>query len=98
MPSGITSPPRSSGCGMADLVSCDSSHECKDNPDSISNTPLECVEPSRPVLQASIVDRPGVVSSNEGDSTLFNKLKKEHDLAKVVKRMTPKSPCTCGTR
>jgi hypothetical protein len=92
MPSCTTSPPISSGGGMADSVSFDSSHECRDNPDSVGDTPLEWAEPSRPVLQASIVDHPGVVSLNKGDSTLFDKLKKEHNLAKAIKSNNAK-PC-----
>jgi hypothetical protein len=92
MPSGTTSPPISSGGRMADLVSFDSSHECRDNPDSVGDMPLECAEPSRLVLQALIIDPPEVVSSNKGDSTLFDKLKKDHNLAKAIKSDDAKVP------
>jgi hypothetical protein len=92
MPSGTTSPPRSSGGGTADLVSFNSSYECRDNPDNVGDMPLEWVEPSRPVLQALIINHPGIIIFNKGDSILFDKLKREQDLAKAVKSNDAKFP------
>jgi hypothetical protein len=51
----------------------------------ISDTPLGDAEPSLPDTQASIVDRLGLALSTEEVLSLFDKLKKEQDLAKAIK-------------
>jgi hypothetical protein len=66
------------------------SSECRGNPSAVNNMPLVCVEPSWPATQASIIDCSGI--AQEEDLTLFDKLRREHDLAKAIKNNDAKVP------
>ncbi len=66
--------------GMASSVFFNSISECRGSPIIVGNTPLVCAEPSQPAIQALIANRLGIALLDEGDSTLFDKLTREHNL------------------
>ena len=59
--------------------------KCKGSPDTHLDTSLECAGPLGSVVQARTKVIRDLAKSKISDTALFDKLKKEHDLAKAVK-------------
>jgi hypothetical protein len=67
--------------------------KCRDSPGLIDNTSLEGAGPLGPPLLATIIVVQDPLSQHTSDdTTLFKKLKKEHNLAKAVKNDNAKVP------
>jgi hypothetical protein len=92
LPSGNTSYAGSFDGGMASSVSLNSISECRGSPIVVGDMPSVCMEHSQSAIQALIASRLGIALSDEGDSTLFDKLKREHNLAKAVKENNANLP------
>jgi hypothetical protein len=59
--------------------------KCRGSPDIHHDTSSDCTAPSGSAVQAAIAVSQDLVQSDTSYSTIFNKLKKEHDLAKAMK-------------
>jgi hypothetical protein len=90
LPSGMAGSTGFPGSRTASDVDLNGSSECRGSPSAVGNTPLVHAEPSRLATQALIVNRLGV--AQEDDLSLFDKLKRKHDLAKAIKSDNAKVP------
>jgi hypothetical protein len=70
--------------GMVTLKS--NTLKCRGSLGTQGSKSLDCVGPQGSTVQATIAMVPDPISSDNGNNALFNGLKKEHDLAKAVKR------------
>ena len=59
--------------------------KCGGSPNIHHDTSLDCAGPSGSAVQATIGVSQESIQSDKSDTTLFDKVKKKHDLAKAVK-------------
>ncbi len=90
LPSGMASSAGFPGGGTASDDDLNGSSEFRGSPSAVDDMPLIPAEPSWLAIQASIVDRSGV--AQEEDLTLFNKLKRGHNLAKAHQKQQHRGP------